>query len=44
MTVSTLVFATLTHVNIRDDNLFLPARLQNALARHWPPTSTLSLW
>lgn len=33
VTVSTtLVFATLTHVNIRDNNLFLPARLQTALA------------
>ena len=29
---TTLVFATLTHVNIRDNNLFLPARLQAALA------------
>jgi uncharacterized membrane protein len=29
VTVSTtLVFTSLTHVNIRDDNLFLPARLQ----------------
>ncbi|GAB1640476.1 vitamin K epoxide reductase family protein [Krasilnikovia sp. MM14-A1259] len=34
VTVSTtLVFATLTHVNIRDDNLFLPARAQQAAAR-----------
>jgi uncharacterized membrane protein len=33
VTVSTtLVFTTLTHVNIRDGNLFLPARLQSALA------------
>ncbi len=32
VTVSTtLVFATLTHVNIRDGNLFLPARLGGAL-------------
>ncbi|MEU5942574.1 vitamin K epoxide reductase family protein [Micromonospora sp. NPDC047548] len=32
VTVSTtLVFATLTHVNIRDGNLFLPPRLQSAL-------------
>jgi uncharacterized membrane protein len=32
VTVSTtLVFATLTHVNIRDGNLFLPPRLQTAL-------------
>jgi uncharacterized membrane protein len=30
---TTLVFATLTHVNIRDDNLFLPARVQRAAAR-----------
>jgi len=29
---TTLVFATLTHVNIRDNNLYLPARLQTALA------------
>ena len=28
---TTLVFATLTHVNIRDDNLFLPPRAQSAL-------------
>jgi uncharacterized membrane protein len=28
---TTLVFATLTHVNIRDNNLFLPARLQATL-------------
>ncbi len=28
---TTLVFATLTHLNIRDDNLFLPRRLQSAL-------------
>ena len=34
VTVSTtLVFATLTHVNIRDNNLFLPARLQATMAR-----------
>ena len=34
VTVSTtLVFATLTHVNIRDDNLYLPARVQRAAAR-----------
>jgi uncharacterized membrane protein len=34
VTVSTtLVFATLTHVNIRDGNLFLPDRLQAPLAR-----------
>ncbi|NUT51001.1 MAG: vitamin K epoxide reductase family protein [Saccharothrix sp.] len=34
VTVSTTaVFATLTHVNIRDDNLFLPARVQAALAK-----------
>ena len=34
VTVSTtLVFATLTHVNIRDHNLFMPARLQTALVR-----------
>lgn len=33
VTVSTtLVFATLTHVNIRDNNLFLPARLHGVLA------------
>lgn len=33
VTVSTtLVFATLTHINIRDANLFLPARTQTALA------------
>jgi uncharacterized membrane protein len=33
VTVSTtLVFSTLTHVNVRDGNLFLPARLQSALA------------
>ena len=25
---TTLVFATLTHVNVRDDNLYLPRRLQ----------------
>lgn len=32
VTVSTtLVFATLTHINIRDDNLFLPSRLHAAL-------------
>jgi uncharacterized membrane protein len=32
ITVSTtLVFATLTHVNIRDGNLFLPSRPQSAL-------------
>jgi len=32
VTVSTtLVFATLTHVNIRDGNLFLPRRVQSAL-------------
>lgn len=32
VTVSTtLVFATLTHVNIRDGNLLLPARIQRAL-------------
>jgi uncharacterized membrane protein len=32
VTVSTtLVFATLTHVNIRDDNLFLPPRARAAL-------------
>lgn len=28
---TTLVFATLTHVNIRDNNLFLPAKVQSAL-------------
>jgi uncharacterized membrane protein len=28
---TTLVFSTLTHVNIRDDNLFLPARTQSVL-------------
>ena len=28
---TTLVFSTLTHLNIRDDNLFLPRRLQSAL-------------
>jgi uncharacterized membrane protein len=34
VTVSTtLVFGTLTHVNIRDDNLYLPARVQRAAAR-----------
>lgn len=34
VTVSTTaVFATLTHINIRDDNLFLPRRLQSALSR-----------
>lgn len=33
VTVSTtLVFSTLTHVNIRDGNLFLPPRMQSALA------------
>jgi uncharacterized membrane protein len=33
VTVSTtLVFASLTHVNIRDGNLFLPARVQSTLA------------
>jgi uncharacterized membrane protein len=32
VTVSTtLVFSTLTHINIRDGNLFLPPRLQSAL-------------
>ena len=30
---TTLVFATLTHVNIRDDNLYLPPRIQRAAAR-----------
>jgi uncharacterized membrane protein len=30
---TTLVFATLTHVNIRDDNLYLPPRIQGAAAR-----------
>ncbi|MEU4221224.1 vitamin K epoxide reductase family protein [Actinoplanes sp. NPDC026623] len=30
---TTLVFATLTHVNVREDNLFLPARIQRAAAR-----------
>lgn len=35
VTVSTtLVFTSLTHVNIRDDNLYLPRRLQ-ARARSW---------
>ena len=29
---TTLVFSTLTHVNIRDDNLFLPRRVQASLA------------
>ena len=29
---TTLVFSSLTHVNIRDNNLFLPPRVQNALA------------
>jgi uncharacterized membrane protein len=34
VTVSTtLVFATLTHVNIRDDNLYLPRPAQQAAAR-----------
>lgn len=34
VTVSTtLVFATLTHVNLRDGNLFLPGRVGSALAR-----------
>jgi uncharacterized membrane protein len=28
---TTLVFATLTHLNIRDNNLFLPQKLQSAL-------------
>ena len=28
---TTLVFATLTHLNIRDNNLFLPQRIQSAL-------------
>jgi hypothetical protein len=28
---TTLVFTTLTHVNIRDGNLYLPPRLQAAL-------------
>jgi uncharacterized membrane protein len=28
---TTLVFATLTHVNIRDSNLYLPKRIQGAL-------------
>lgn len=33
VTVSTtLVFATLTHINIRDNNLFLPSPVQSALA------------
>ena len=33
VTVSTtLVFASLTHVNVRDDNLFLPAPVQSTLA------------
>ena len=32
MTLSTtFVFSTLTHVNIRQDNLFLPRRLQSSL-------------
>jgi uncharacterized membrane protein len=30
---TTLVFATLTHVNIRDDNLYLPRRVQRGAAR-----------
>ncbi|GAA2184066.1 vitamin K epoxide reductase family protein [Brooklawnia cerclae] len=29
---TTLVFSSLTHVNIRDNNLFLPARVQTVLA------------
>jgi uncharacterized membrane protein len=29
---TTLVFATLTHLNIRDNNLYLPDRVQQALA------------
>jgi uncharacterized membrane protein len=29
---TTLVFSTLTHVNIRDDNLYLPRRLQASLS------------
>lgn len=29
---TTLVFSSLTHVNIRDNNLFLPRRVQTALA------------
>ena len=34
VTVSTtLVFATLTHVNIRDGNLYLPARVQRVAVR-----------
>jgi len=34
VTVSTtLVFASLTHVNIRDDNLFLPPRVQAPASR-----------
>jgi hypothetical protein len=34
VTVSTtLVFSTLTHVNLRDGNLFLPPRIQAASAR-----------
>ncbi|MET9340791.1 vitamin K epoxide reductase family protein [Nonomuraea sp. NPDC003804] len=34
VTVSTtLVWSTLTHVNVRDGNLFLPRRVQKALAR-----------
>lgn len=34
VTVSTtLVFSTLTHVNVRDGNLYLPARIQAAAAR-----------
>jgi uncharacterized membrane protein len=33
VTVSTtLVFSTLTHVNIRDNNLYLPPRIQSALS------------
>ena len=35
VTVSTtLVFATLTHVNIRDNNLFLPPRVQSRLSEY----------
>ncbi len=30
---TTLVFSTLTHINIRDNNLFLPRRVQSTLAR-----------
>ena len=38
---TTLVFFEMTHVNIRDDNLFLPRRLQDSLA--WAVRANLDL-